>query len=111
MTSSQARYDMLTETSGRRVMVVEGDWTVFTIAPLDKSLRALSSDEAPDAIDVAGLEAFDTAGAYLIDRVLRMHSELVDTPAVLLGDHPNAAHLPANSSLVACKLAHRSDWV
>ncbi|MBB34716.1 MAG: ABC transporter permease [Hirschia sp.] len=93
MTSSQARYDMLTETSGRRVMVVEGDWTVFTIGPLDKSLRALSSDEAPDAIDVAGLEAFDTAGAYLIDRVLRMHSELVDTPAVLLGDHPNAAHL------------------
>ena len=93
MSADQARFDLLTEASGRRVLVVEGDWTAFTVGAVDRALRAISEDDAPDAVDVTGLGSLDTAGAYLIDRSLRRNTVTGEAPAHLVGDHPNAEHL------------------
>lgn len=93
MTVSQARFDMLKEASGRRVMVVEGDWTVFTIGAIDRALRDIRPDEAPEVVDVSGLGSLDTAGAFVIDRTLRLSPDAMSGPARLIGDHPNAGHL------------------
>ena len=94
MAGTDARFDMMTDASGRRILAVEGDWTVFTIGRTDRDLRAMAlSDEEsghPAAVDVSRLGALDTAGAYLILRTLR-GSEAGGEPIDLVGVHDSAA--------------------
>ncbi|MEO1554172.1 MAG: ABC transporter permease, partial [Pseudomonadota bacterium] len=55
-------------------LVLQGVWLVTTISDQDAALRSLVTEQAETRLaelDISGLEAVDTAGAYLIDRVLR----------------------------------------
>ncbi len=54
------------------VMALGGRWTIGAVAGLDARLRAIEPGHAARALfDLAGLEALDTAGAWLIHRTRR----------------------------------------
>ncbi len=54
---------------GRLTLTAGGAWTVQRITHIDRDLAALSSDGARSAVfDLSQLTAFDTAGAWLVDR-------------------------------------------
>jgi phospholipid/cholesterol/gamma-HCH transport system permease protein len=57
---------------GVPVLAVSGDWTIHTIGEIDPTMRALrtSSVEKPTIVDVSNLGDLDTAGAYVIERIL-----------------------------------------
>ena len=93
MTSKLPQFDISIDETGHRVMVVEGDWTVRTIGPLDEKIRKLVHHEAPHAVRVDSLGLIDTAGAYLIDRMLRKREGGGFVPPRILGDHPIAGQL------------------
>jgi len=61
------------EREGESLTVAAGGrWTVATLAELDQPLRALQPGGARKvAIDLGGLEALDTAGAWVLHRTLR----------------------------------------
>ncbi|HUI17835.1 MAG TPA: MlaE family lipid ABC transporter permease subunit [Alphaproteobacteria bacterium] len=60
---------------GRLVVAAGGRWTVTTLAALDQPLRALAPGGAESvAIDLAALEALDTAGAWVLHRTLKQLS-------------------------------------
>jgi phospholipid/cholesterol/gamma-HCH transport system permease protein len=67
----EAQFEIETR-AGVPVLAVSGDWTIHTIGEIDASLRALrtSSAEKPTRVDVSQLGDLDTAGAYVIERVL-----------------------------------------
>ncbi|MEL7108842.1 MAG: ABC transporter permease [Pseudomonadota bacterium] len=55
-------------------LVLQGEWVVASLADLDPQLREFvdeTSDISLAELDLSGLSAVDTAGAYLIDRVVR----------------------------------------
>jgi phospholipid/cholesterol/gamma-HCH transport system permease protein len=58
--------------AGAPVLVVSGDWTIHTIGDLDDLLRPLRHQDAPkpSKVDVTKLGDLDTAGAYVIERIL-----------------------------------------
>ena len=59
----------------RLVVAAGGRWTVTTLAALDQPLRALAPGSAASvAIDLAALEALDTAGAWVLHRTLKQLS-------------------------------------
>jgi phospholipid/cholesterol/gamma-HCH transport system permease protein len=79
----------LEKRQGKVRLVVAGDWTVPEIPRLDKELRALDFGDAREAeIDGSGLDALDSAGAWLLVRSKR---ELQDggarVSAFTLPDH------------------------
>lgn len=78
----------LEESDEQTTLRLTGDWTVMTVDALDEDLRRLHADH-PLRVDVSGLGRVDTAGAYLIDRVLRAGPE----GSALAGEHPVATHL------------------
>jgi phospholipid/cholesterol/gamma-HCH transport system permease protein len=55
---------------GRDGAVLEagGAWTVEYVADLDRQVEGLPKDGAAQALDLAGIEAIDTAGAWLLAR-------------------------------------------
>jgi phospholipid/cholesterol/gamma-HCH transport system permease protein len=56
----------------RRSLVLRGDWTISRIGKIDARLRALAaSGEGEVDVDVSGLGALDTAGAFVIDRTVQ----------------------------------------
>lgn len=62
----------------RPQLILRGHWVVTTLAQVDAGLKNLTSDQGFGAladVDVSGIEALDTAGAYLIDRTLRAAPE------------------------------------
>jgi phospholipid/cholesterol/gamma-HCH transport system permease protein len=52
-----------------------GRWTVATAAGLDRRLRELAPPEGPARIDLAAVEALDSAGAWLLHRTKRAWAE------------------------------------
>jgi phospholipid/cholesterol/gamma-HCH transport system permease protein len=77
---------------GARVLVVSGDWTIHTIGELDEVLRPLrlAGDERPTRVDVTGLDDLDTAGAYVIERIL---GDVDGGRFEIVGEHRAAARL------------------
>lgn len=76
------------------VWALRGDWTVDTIASLERDLAALVEQLGPGAVlDVARLGRIDVAGAYVIDRTLRESSSGDSGCIAIRGDHPNAKRL------------------
>ncbi len=82
----------LREESGEPVLFVTGDWTVETVGGVDDKLRALPEPAEPIVLNVEGLGALDTAGAFVIDRTLRRSCQAV-MPLKLRGDHASAREL------------------
>lgn len=77
---------------GAPVLIVFGDWTIHTIADLDATLRPLrtSSDTKPAAVDVQNLGDLDTAGAFVIERIMDAKDA---GKFVIIGEHRAAARL------------------
>lgn len=78
------------ERSGEEtVLRLTGDWTVATLQTVE---AAFGKARLPDGagIDVTALGKLDTAGAFLIDRLLRASNAY---PPRLIGDHASAASL------------------
>ena len=78
------------EKSGEEtVLRLTGDWTVATLQTVE---AAFGTTRLPDGagIDVSALGKLDTAGAFLIDRLLRASNAY---PPRLIGDHASAASL------------------
>jgi phospholipid/cholesterol/gamma-HCH transport system permease protein len=82
---------------GAPVLVVSGDWTVHTIANLDATLRPLrTTDEVkPNSVDVKNLGDLDTAGAFVIERILGgKDAGKKDARKIeIIGEHRAAARL------------------
>jgi phospholipid/cholesterol/gamma-HCH transport system permease protein len=68
---NEAQFEIETR-DGVPVLTVSGDWTIHTIGELDNVLRPLrtSTVDKPNAVDVTNLGDLDTAGAYVIERIL-----------------------------------------
>jgi phospholipid/cholesterol/gamma-HCH transport system permease protein len=77
---------------GAPVLCVSGDWTIHTIGALDDTLRPLRLFDGPKpgSVDVHKLGDLDTAGAYVIERILD-HAEAIDIK--IIGEHRAAARL------------------
>ncbi len=94
MSGNQARFDFTTDPSGRRVLVLEGDWTAFTISPIDRRLKELRVDDGDSThVDVSGLQDFDTAGAYMVDRTMRQLGAPTGADILISGEHHSARDL------------------
>lgn len=51
-------------------LVCAGDWDVTGVAKVDLELRALAEEHHPDLVmDTSGVSGFDTAGAWLVERL------------------------------------------
>ena len=86
------------ENSGEETILrLRGDWTVATLHNVE---REFSDVRLPSGagIDVSGLGRMDTAGAFLIDRLVREGGE---TPPRLIGEHASAASLIAQVHAVS----------
>lgn len=91
MASSSTRFQVDTADDGRQVLSVAGDWTVWTVADIEQSLRA-SKISFDAELDVSELGKLDTSGAYLIDRALGA-LQGNDNPIPIRGEHPSAERL------------------
>ncbi len=87
----------LEESGEETVLRLSGDWTVATLHNVEREFSALDLPSGA-AIDVSGLGHLDTAGAFLIDRLLRTSGAEVPR---LIGEHPSAASLIAQVHAVA----------
>ncbi len=74
--------------NGRLTLTAGGAWTVQQVARVDRELTALSPDGARDAeFDLSELTAFDTAGAWLVDRTAhRLGERGIETAITGLAD-------------------------
>jgi phospholipid/cholesterol/gamma-HCH transport system permease protein len=91
MAINSTRFQVDTAADGKQVLLVAGDWTVWTVASVEEKLR--NTRISPDAIlDVSELERIDTSGAYLIDRAFGA-LEGIDDPIAMQGDHPTIERL------------------
>jgi phospholipid/cholesterol/gamma-HCH transport system permease protein len=68
---SDAQFEIETR-DGAPVLAVSGDWTIHTIGDIDDIMRDLrtSTLDKPTIVDVSKLGDLDTAGAYVIERIL-----------------------------------------
>lgn len=91
MAISSTRFQVESAPDGRQILLVAGDWTVWTVATIEEKLRAtkISSDAI---LDVSELERIDTSGAYLIDRAFGA-LDGVDDPIEMRGNHPTIERL------------------
>jgi phospholipid/cholesterol/gamma-HCH transport system permease protein len=71
LATSEAQYVVETR-EGALVLAVSGDWTIHTIGDLDTDMRSLrtATVDKPNIVDVTQLGDLDTAGAYVIERIL-----------------------------------------
>jgi phospholipid/cholesterol/gamma-HCH transport system permease protein len=91
MTLTATRFQVEVAPDGRQVLLVAGDWTVWTIASVEEGLR--KARISPEAIlDVTELQQIDTSGAYLIDRAFGA-LDGVDEPIEMRGAHPTIERL------------------
>jgi phospholipid/cholesterol/gamma-HCH transport system permease protein len=91
MAINSTRFQVDTTAEGKQVLLVAGDWTVWTVAEIEEKLR--NTKISYDAIlDVTELEQIDTSGAYLIDRAFGA-LEGVDDPIAMRGNHPTIERL------------------
>lgn len=78
------------------VLLVHGEWTIWTVMQVDEALRAIEADliSKDVVLDVSQLQAMDTAGAFVIDRTLRGGDCAGPfAPLRLQGSHQTAARL------------------
>ena len=76
------------------VLALRGDWTVDTIAGLERGLAEVSEKlKAGAVVDVSSLGRFDVAGAYLIDRTFRESAAGDKVRIAIRGEHTNAMRL------------------
>lgn len=82
------------EEDARCIVAPEGDWTVESVGRFDRRLRDLGRETDPDAItlDFSRLARIDTAGAYVLGRLLHSASEPANDRHYR-GDHPTARRL------------------
>ena len=61
-----------TEAGGASVIALAGNWTTTTVAETDRTLREIEADPGGRriAIDLTGIRRFDTAGAWLVHRLI-----------------------------------------
>lgn len=86
------------EKSGEETILrLRGDWTVSTLQTVERDFAALSLPSGT-AIDVTDLGRIDTAGAFLIDRLVRASGEAAPR---LVGNHAAAASLIAQVHAVS----------
>jgi phospholipid/cholesterol/gamma-HCH transport system permease protein len=91
MAINSTRFQVEVAPDGRQVLLVAGDWTVWTVASVEEGLR--NTRISPEAIlDVSRLQRIDTSGAYLIDRAFGA-LDGVDDPIEMRGDHPTIERL------------------
>jgi phospholipid/cholesterol/gamma-HCH transport system permease protein len=86
-----AQFDIQTRDNAR-ILTVSGDWTIHTIGELDEVLRPLRAqvEDRPTRIDVTKLGDLDTAGAYVIERLM---SVTEGGRFTIEGEHRAAARL------------------
>src|SRR5262245_18803146 len=86
----------VTEEDGRTVIRPVGDWLARTLNGVDGELRGLAArvDPAAVAIDLTRLGRIDTAGAYVLGRVLA-RSPSPDADIHFVCSHPSARQLIA----------------
>ena len=76
------------------VLALRGEWTVDTIAGLERGLAEVSEKlKAGAVVDVSSLGRFDVAGAYLIDRTFRESAAGDKVRIAIRGEHTNAMRL------------------
>jgi phospholipid/cholesterol/gamma-HCH transport system permease protein len=91
MAITSPRFQVDVAPDGRQVLLVAGDWTVWTIASVEEGLR--NARISPEAIlDVTELQQIDTSGAYLIDRAFGALDGM-DEPIEMHGAHPTIERL------------------
>jgi len=91
MAINSTRFQVESAPDGRQVLLVAGDWTVWTVATIEEKLRT-TKVSSNAILDVSELERIDTSGAYLIDRAFGA-LEGVDDPIEMRGDHPTIERL------------------
>ncbi|MGH1421245.1 MAG: ABC transporter permease [Hyphomonas sp.] len=69
---------------------ISGDWTVSTVQSVDDAMRALKAS-GPVLLDLSNLGKIDTAGAFVLDRTLRVLGGSAGT----IGDHAVAESMLA----------------
>jgi phospholipid/cholesterol/gamma-HCH transport system permease protein len=79
------------------ILRLRGDWTVSTLHTVERDFAALSLPSGT-AIDVTDLGRIDTAGAFLIDRLVRASGEAAPR---LVGTHAAAESLIAQVHAVS----------
>lgn len=85
-------------------LILQGDWTVHTIGPVEEALSEAVAAVEPGAdvqLDVSDLSGMDTGGAYLIDRALRTLSEASPT---LIDAEPEVKTLLAQARDLATRV-------
>lgn len=93
MADEAAAFDLI-EDDRAPVLALRGDWTVDTIAGLERSLRELSAKlSANSVVDVSKLGRIDIAGAYLVDRTFREREGGETARIAVRGQHANAQRL------------------
>ncbi|WP_395645658.1 ABC transporter permease [Terricaulis sp.] len=93
MADEAAAFDLI-EDGRAPVLALRGDWTVDTIAGLERSLRDLSARLSPNSVvDVSKLGRIDIAGAYLVDRTFRAREGGETARIAVRGEHANALRL------------------
>lgn len=93
MADEAAAFDLI-EDDRAPVLALRGDWTVDTIAGLERALRDLSAQlSANSVVDVSKLGRIDIAGAYLVDRTFRERAGGDKARIAVRGEHANALRL------------------
>lgn len=87
----------LEESGEETILRLTGDWTVATLHTVEREFSALRLPSAP-ALDVSQLGRLDTAGAFVIDRLLRASEAF---PPRLIGEHASAESLIAQVHAVS----------
>ncbi len=115
--SRPATFDVSAPSQGGVVLTARGHWTIAEGGTLEKAMRALRLPEGAGtvAVDLASLEALDTAGAWFLlrlvadirqrgvevslDGVQARHKPLIDLVARIHGERTPGFHKPATSLL------------
>ena len=71
----------------RPVLAVTGDWTVFTVGEIAERLLASPELSRAPRLDLSHIGAFDTSGAFVLDRALRVGDAETD-PAERISADP-----------------------
>ncbi|NJM91574.1 MAG: hypothetical protein HC861_01915, partial [Rhodospirillaceae bacterium] len=83
--TDQPGWIKLAQGSDGAVLQAGGAWTIEYAADLERTVDSLPTDSAARALDLAGIEAIDTAGAWLIARAADQDNARVEgaSPAAL----------------------------
>ncbi len=93
------------EDDGAPVLALRGDWTVDTIARIERAVLAIAEQLKPGAVvDVGQLGRLDVAGAFLIDRTFRESAAGANERIAVRGKHANALQLLATARKAAADL-------